>query len=85
MRLSERKTVADQTEARKHPENAASTFMTPDPTIDAIREMRHRISASVGHDAQKLVEHYRQLQQRLSERLVSRGTEKLQPLEKHVA
>lgn len=51
--------------------------MMPDPTIDAIREVRHRISASVGHDAQKLVEHYRKLQQRHAERLISRDTEKL--------
>ena len=51
--------------------------MTPEPTIDAIREVRHRISMSVGHDARKLVEHYRKLQQRHSERLVSRGTERL--------
>jgi hypothetical protein len=47
--------------------------MMPDPTIDAIRQVRHRISESVGHDAQKLVEHYRKLQQRHSERLISRG------------
>jgi hypothetical protein len=51
--------------------------MMPDPTIDAIREVRHRISVSVGHDAQKLVEHYRKLQQRHSERLISRGAEQL--------
>jgi hypothetical protein len=51
--------------------------MMPDPTIDAIREVRHRISVSVGHDAQKLVEHYRKLQQRHSEQIISRGTEKL--------
>jgi hypothetical protein len=51
--------------------------MMPDPTIDAIREVRHRISVSVGHDARKLVEHYRKLQQRHSERVISRGAEKL--------
>jgi hypothetical protein len=51
--------------------------MMPDPTIDAIREVRHRISVSVGHDAQKLVEHYRKLQQRHSERIISRCAEQL--------
>lgn len=49
--------------------------MKPDPTIDAIREVRHRISASVDHDPRKLVEHYRRLQVRHSDRLVCRGAE----------
>jgi hypothetical protein len=44
--------------------------MKEDPTIDAIREARHRISAAVGHDPRKLVEHYRQLQNRHRDRLV---------------
>nr|VFJ96463.1 MAG: hypothetical protein BECKH772B_GA0070898_100926 [Candidatus Kentron sp. H]VFK02410.1 MAG: hypothetical protein BECKH772C_GA0070978_100906 [Candidatus Kentron sp. H] len=48
--------------------------MKPDPVIDAIREVRHRISASVGHDARRLVEHYRQLQARHSHRVLSRDT-----------
>jgi hypothetical protein len=30
-----------------------------DPTIKAVRDARHRISATVGHDLRKLVEHYR--------------------------
>lgn len=34
--------------------------MKPDPVIDAIREVRHQISAAVGHDPYKLVEHYQQ-------------------------
>ena len=50
--------------------------MKPDPIIDAIREVRHRISASVGHDARTLVEHYRQLQARHSHRVLSRSTKR---------
>jgi hypothetical protein len=46
-----------------------------DPTIKAVRDARHRISASVGHDPRKLVEHYRQLQKRHRERLVSQPTQ----------
>ncbi len=42
-----------------------------DPTITAVREARHRISEMVGHDPRKLVEHYRQLQERHRERIVS--------------
>jgi len=44
--------------------------MKEDPTIDAIREARRKISASVGHDPRKLVEHYRARQKRHRERLV---------------
>jgi hypothetical protein len=49
--------------------------MKADPTIDAIREIRHQISASVDHDAKKLVEHYRKLQERHPERIRSRSIE----------
>jgi hypothetical protein len=49
--------------------------MKDDPTIAAIREARHKISATVGHDPRKLVEHYQQLQKRHRDRLVSRGDE----------
>jgi hypothetical protein len=48
--------------------------MKDDPTIAAIREARHKISASVHHDPHKLVAHYRALQERHRERLVSRQT-----------
>lgn len=48
--------------------------MKDDPTIAAIREARHKISASVNHDPRKLVAHYRELQERHRERLVSRQT-----------
>ena len=46
--------------------------MKGDPTIDAIRDTRHRISEQVNHDPQKLVEYYRKLQQRHHDRLISR-------------
>ena len=48
--------------------------MKDDPAIAAIRKARHKISASVDHDPRKLVEHYRALQKRHQERLVSRDT-----------
>jgi hypothetical protein len=46
-------------------------MMKDDPTIKAVRDARHRISEMVGHDPRKLVEHYRRLQERHRERLVS--------------
>jgi hypothetical protein len=46
--------------------------MKDDPTIKAVRDARHRISESVDHDPRKLIEHYRRLQKRHQERLVSR-------------
>ena len=42
-----------------------------DPAIKVVRDARHLISEKVGHDPRKLVEHYRQLQERHRERLVS--------------
>ncbi len=44
--------------------------MKDDPTIEAIRAARDRISKMVGHDPRKLVEYYRRLQARHSERLL---------------
>jgi hypothetical protein len=44
--------------------------MKEDPTIQAIREARHRISASVDHDLRKLVAYYRKLQAPHRDRLV---------------
>jgi hypothetical protein len=48
-------------------------MMKDDPTIQAVRDARHSISESVGHDPRKLVEHYRQLQERHRDRLVSQS------------
>jgi hypothetical protein len=50
--------------------------MKDDPTIKAVRDARHRISESVDHDPRKLVEHYRQMQKRHQDRLVSRPQSK---------
>jgi len=47
--------------------------MKPDPPIDAIREVRHRISASVDHDPKRLVDYYRKLQEQHQGRIVSIG------------
>jgi len=51
-------------------------MMKDDPTIQAVREARGRISKLVGHDPRKLVEHYRQLQERHRERLVAPPTQR---------
>ena len=58
--------------------------MKDDPTIAAIREARHKISASVNHDPHKLVAHYRALQERHRERLVSRQTAGVERQDEHV-
>jgi hypothetical protein len=47
-----------------------------DPTIEAVRDARRRISAAVGHDPRKLVEHYRRLQERHRDRLVVQPTQR---------
>lgn len=41
----------------------------PDPVIDEIREVRHRISASCDHDPAKLVAYLMQFQEQLRDRL----------------
>lgn len=49
-----------------------------DPTIERIREIRHRISEEHSHDPQKIVEYYLELQKKYQERL-SGGTEDAHP------
>jgi hypothetical protein len=44
--------------------------MMPDPVIDEIREIRHRISASCDHDPAKLVAYLMQYQQQFRDRLI---------------
>jgi hypothetical protein len=39
--------------------------MKPDPAIDKIREVRRKISAECGHDAQQLFAHYKEMEERL--------------------
>ena len=41
-----------------------------DPAIDEIREVRNRISERFGHDPEKLIAYYMELQQRYGDRLV---------------
>ncbi len=35
-----------------------------DPTIERIRETRHKISEELNHDPQRMIEYYRRLQQK---------------------
>ena len=46
-----------------------ATAMRDDPVIRAVREARHRISESVGHDPHRLVAYYRQRQEGRRNRL----------------
>jgi hypothetical protein len=50
-----------------------------DPAIAQIRETRHRISERCGHDPQKLVDYYIELQKKYQDRLLDetgmRGTQ----------
>ncbi len=36
--------------------------MKPDPAIEEVRAVRHRISEEFGHDTQALLDHYRELE-----------------------
>ncbi|HTU90714.1 MAG TPA: hypothetical protein VMF69_11615 [Gemmataceae bacterium] len=56
-----------------------------DPTIQAVREARQRISAEVGHDPRKLVDYYRQLQERHRERLITSSTQRSESEEENAA
>ena len=50
--------------------------MQPDPTLDHVREVRHRISQQYAHDPKKLVEYYIQLQAQYADRLLEPGKDK---------
>ena len=41
-----------------------------DPVIDEVREIRHRISARFGHDPERLVAYYMELQEQYRDRLL---------------
>lgn len=43
----------------------------PDPVIDEIREIRHRISAMCDHDPAKLVAYFQQIQEQYCDRLIT--------------
>jgi hypothetical protein len=59
--------------------------MKDDPAIQAVRDARHQISAAVNHDPQKLVEYYRERQERHQSRLVSRQKGELKPRDEDAA
>ena len=42
-----------------------------DPVIDEVREVRHRISERCGHNPERLVAYYLELQQQFRDRLIS--------------
>ena len=42
--------------------------LNPDPAIERIREVRHQISEKHGHDPQKLVSYYIELQKQYQSR-----------------
>jgi thymidylate kinase len=46
-----------------------------DPTIERIRETRHRISEEHGHDPQRVVEYYLELQKKYKQRLLEDSEE----------
>ena len=43
--------------------------MKPDPAIEEVRAVRHRISEEFGHDTQALLDHYRELEKLHPQRL----------------
>jgi len=47
--------------------------MQADPTLDHVREVRHRISEQCAHDPKKLVEYYIKLQAKYADRLLGQG------------
>lgn len=42
-----------------------------DPVIDEVRKVRHRISEECGHDPERLVAYYLELQKQFRDRLIS--------------
>ncbi len=40
-----------------------------DIAIDRVRKVRHKISASFGHDTQRMLEHYLEYQKKFADRL----------------
>jgi len=44
---------------------------TPDPLVDDVREVRHRISERFGHDPARLIEYYMKLQEQYRDRLIN--------------
>ena len=44
--------------------------MKPDPAIEEIRAVRHKISAEHGHDTRRLVKHYQEMEKRYADRML---------------
>ena len=47
------------------------TTIIPDPVIDELRVIRHRISVMCDHDPAKLVAYFRQIQDQYPDRLIT--------------
>jgi hypothetical protein len=41
-----------------------------DPALEAVRRVRHEVSAEMGHDPKRLLEYYRRLEAEYADRLV---------------
>lgn len=41
-----------------------------DPGLEHIREIRHKISEEHGHDAKRLTEHYREIEEKYKDRVL---------------
>jgi hypothetical protein len=52
-----------------------------DPTITRIREARRRISEECGHDPQRVVEYYTNLQKKYQDRIINDSEEEMTPAE----
>ena len=52
-----------------------------DPTITRIREARHKISEEFGHDPQRMIEYYSELQRKYQGRIISNPEEETLPNE----
>ena len=46
------------------------TEQPSDPVIEEVREVRHRISELCGHDPERLVAYYIEMQRQLNDRLI---------------
>jgi hypothetical protein len=49
--------------------------MKKDIAIEEIREVRHRISERFGHDTKALLDHYRELEKKYKDRMVTDTSE----------
>ncbi len=46
--------------------------MTKDPAIEEIRAVRQKISAQYGHDTKALLKHYRDMEAKYKDRIISK-------------